>query len=246
MSKESSTWHSPRVNRKIQLARWGEVGTPVLVFPTAGGDAEECERFHLIGALAPLLEAGRIKAYSVDSVAGKAWVTESNSAATAARIQNQFDACIYHEVVPAIRQDCGDPDIEVIVTGASIGAFNAVAALCRHPDVFSHAIGMSGTYDLQKFLQGPKTKDYYESSPLDFVPDLPDDGDQLAALRERFVLLTHGQGRWEEPAQSWRMADTLGKRGIPNRVDPWGDQYDHDWPTWREMLPQYLNELLGD
>ena len=83
-----------------------------------------------------------------------------------------------------------------------IGAYNAVAALCRHPDVFSHAICMSGTYDLQKFLQGPKTKDYYESSPLDFVPDLPEDGDHLAALRQRFVLLTHGDGRWEEPSQS--------------------------------------------
>jgi len=246
MSKESSTWHSPRVDREIQLVRWGEVGRPVLVFPTAGGDAEECERFHLIDVLADLLEQGRVKVYSVDSVAGKAWVTESNSMATAARIQNRFDACLYHEVVPAIRQDCNDPNIEVITTGASIGAFNAVASLCRHPDVFSHAICMSGTYDLRKFLQGPDNADFYECSPLDFVPDLAEDGDQLAAVRKRFVLIAHGDGRWEEPKQSWWLADTLGKRGIPNRVDAWGEAYDHDWPTWREMLPKYLSELVGD
>lgn len=244
MSKESSTWHSSHMDREIQLVRWGEVGKPVLIFSTAGGDAEEVERFHLIGALSELLEEGRVKAYSVDSLAGRAWLTEDASTAAGAKVQNQFDACIRHEVVPAIRQDCDDDAVEVLVAGASIGAFNAVAALCRHPDIFSHAICMSGTYDLQKFLEGPKTSDYFESSPLDFVPDLPD-GEFLDTLRKRFVLLTHGEGRWEDPAQSWRMADVLGERGIPNRVDVWGDEYDHDWPTWREMLPKYLDELLG-
>jgi esterase/lipase superfamily enzyme len=30
---------------------------------------------------------------------------------------------------------------------------------------------------------------------------------------------------------------------VPNRVDPWGPEYDHDWPTWRAMLPLYLDDL---
>jgi esterase/lipase superfamily enzyme len=38
------------------------------------------------------------------------------------------------------------------------------------------------------------------------------------------------------------MARALGDRGIPNRVDLWGPGYDHDWPTWRDMLPRYLAE----
>ena len=40
------------------------------------------------------------------------------------------------------------------------------------------------------------------------------------------------------------MADLLGGGGVPNRVDFWGHDYDHDWPTWRQMLPVYLNELV--
>ena len=244
MSKESTSWHSERLHREVQVVRWGEVGTPVLIFPTAAGDAEECERFLMIDTLAPLLEAQRIKLYSVDSVAGQAWLKEDNSTRVAAQVQNAFDGFVYHEVVPAIRTDCNDPDAEVIVTGSSIGAFNALAAICRHPDVFSKAICMSGTYDLSKFLQGEVTRDYFYSSPLHFLPELEEGGDHLARLRERFVLLTHGEGRWEEPAQSWRVAEALGARGIPNRVDPWSDEYDHDWPTWREMLPRYLDELL--
>jgi esterase/lipase superfamily enzyme len=39
------------------------------------------------------------------------------------------------------------------------------------------------------------------------------------------------------------MAGVLGAKGVPNRVDNWGAQYDHDWATWHRMLPHYLTEL---
>ncbi len=243
MSKQSSTWHSPRLNREIQLVRWGEVGTPVLIFPTAGGDAEECERMHMIDALGDLLAEGLIKAYSVDSIAGRSWLDEDNSTAGGARMQERFDACIYHEVLPAIRLDCNADDIEVIATGASIGAYNALAGATRHPDVFRGAICMSGTYTLQKFLDGPLTDALHAVSPLHFVPELAEDSDQLALLRQRWFTLAHGEGRYEEPAQSWAVANALGNRGIPNRVEPWGEDWHHDWVTWRAMLPTFLREF---
>ncbi|MHC4992734.1 MAG: esterase family protein, partial [Planctomycetota bacterium] len=84
--------------------------------------------------------------------------------------------------------------------------------------------------------------DFYYSSPLHYLPNL-EEGAQLAELRERFILLATGEGRWEHPGESWGMAHVLGTRDIPNRVDLWGDHYDHDWPTWREMLPKYLDEM---
>lgn len=243
MTKLSTTWFSDRLGKDVSVVRWGEVGTPVLFFPTAAADSEEAERFHIPRCLETQLSEGRIKLYSVDSVAGKAWLTESNAAGVASRIQNAFDSFIYHELVPAIRKDCDSPEAEIIVTGPSIGAFNALAAVCRHPDVFSHAICLSGTYTLSKFLKGDVTQDYFDSSPLHFLPHLSD-GAHLDKLRERFVLLAHGLGKWEEPEQSWLVADALGKRGIPNRVDEWDDSWDHDWPTWREMLPLYVDQIL--
>lgn len=246
MSKEVGKWYSHRVGQEVSVARWGAVGTPVLVFPTAGGDAEEGERFHLINAISDSLSDCRAKAYSVDSVAGQAWTKRGATMQTAARMQNRFDEFIVEEVVPAIRKDCGgDEDLEIVVAGASIGAFNALAAICRHPDVFSKAICMSGTYDLRKFLDGPMNEDYFRASPLHFVPELPEDGEHLAKLRQRFVLLAHGEGRYESPEESWRVANCLGARGIPNRVDVWGDEWHHDWVTWRDMLPKYLDELLN-
>lgn len=238
--KVTERWHSPRLQQEVQLVRWGHYGTPVLLFPTAGGDAEEIERFQLIRALEPLLAAGRIKVYSTDSLAGKAWFSGQHSAEYCSRLQNCFDACIYHEVTPAIRKDCRSEDIEIIAAGASIGAFNAVATVCRHPDVYRLAIAMSGTFDLSKYLEGSFNEDFYFSSPLHYLPDL--EGPQLELLRQRLILLPTGEGNYEDIGQSWRLARLLGAKGIPNRVDSWGAHYHHDWVTWREMLPKYLDE----
>lgn len=236
-------WHSERVGQDLNVVRWGAVGVPVLIFPTAGGDCEEIERFHLISALEGLLSSGRIKVYSVDSVNGRAFLTSSDHRHIA-WMMTAFDAAIRHEVVPAIRADCHSPDIEIITAGASIGAFNAIEVLCRHPDVFTAALGISGTYNLTKWLKGPMTSDFFFSSPLHYLPTL-EDGPVLDRLRSRFVLLAHGLGAAEEPAESWRMAEVLGSRGVPNRVEEWGPEWPHDWVTWREMFPRFLDELTS-
>ncbi len=240
--KHVETWWSDRVNQEVRVARWGVVGTPVLLFPTAGGDAEECERMGIVDALGGLLAAGRVKLYSVDSIAGRVWLRRDDPG-HAAWLQNAFDACIAEEVLPAIRADCRSPGIEVVAAGASIGAFNAVATLCRHADAFRAAVGMSGTYDLSPWLGGHWSDDFFYSSPLHYLPGLGDDHPQLQAVRRRFVVLACGQGRWEDPGETWAMAHALGSRGVPNRVDLWSHGHDHDWPTWREMLPLYLDDL---
>jgi esterase/lipase superfamily enzyme len=243
VSKHKVTWKSPALQgREITFVRYGISGTPLLLFPTAGGDAEEPERFHLISAIGDFLKDLRLKVYVVDSVAGKAWLTECKTLEQAAAVQNRFDQCIHREVVPAIHRDCGGSAGLIWTAGASIGAFNALAAVCRHPDVFDKAICMSGTYNMNRFLEGRINRDYHDSSPLDFVPGLQ--GRHLELLRQRFVLLAHGTGEYEDPDQSWKVERVLGPKGIPNRVDAWGKEWRHDWVTWRKMLPQFLGELL--
>ncbi len=242
--KETTRWYSERVQHDVQLVRWGHMGKPVLIFPTAGGDAEEIERFLMIKVLEPLISSGRIKVYSIDSIAAAMWGDTDVPGTHKAWVQNQFGHFIRREVVPAIRNDCRDPEIGITVAGASIGAFNAMSSICRFPDVFERAICMSGTYDVNRFIKGLNgtTLDFYFSSPLHFLPNLGE-CEQLTQLRDRFIVMCHGGGQWEDPEQDWRMASLLGTKGVPNRVDPWGPDYDHDWPTWRAMLPHYLEEL---
>jgi esterase/lipase superfamily enzyme len=62
-------------------------------------------------------------------------------------------------------------------------------------------------------------------------------------LQKRLVLLPSGEGNYEDIGESWRIARLLGAKGVPNRVDPWGPEWHHDWQTWREMLPKYLHEF---
>jgi esterase/lipase superfamily enzyme len=242
-TKTIGRWRSERLQREVTMVRWGTFGQPVLVFPTAGGDAEEIERMLLVDALGPLIDAGRIKVYSCDSVAGRALLAREGTPQHQMWLQNQFQHYLRHEIVPAIRTDCKSDDIAVWAAGASFGAFNAVAAVCRFPDVFARACAMSGTYDLRRFYQANEfTDDFWASSPLHFVPALG--GKHLEILATRMIVLASGEGRAEDLGESWRMANVLGQRGVPNRVDPWGPAWHHDWPTWREMLPKYLGEWV--
>jgi esterase/lipase superfamily enzyme len=233
-------WYSPRTQRELTLARWGHYGTPLLVFPTAGGDAEEIERHHLLAHLGDAVEGGRVKVYSVDSTAGRALARHEGSPEHRMWLFNQYHDAIASEVVPAIHADTGGH--EIVAAGSSIGAFNALAMVCRYPHLFRAAICMSGTYHMEKFI-GAFNDDLYFSSPVHFVPGM--EGPQLDALRRRFVVLASGSGRWEDTGESWAVAKVLGDKGIPNRMDDWGPDFDHDWPTWWKMLPTYVGELIG-
>jgi esterase/lipase superfamily enzyme len=143
--KTVGRWFSEQVDHDMTLIRWGHWGRPVLVLPSAGGDAEEIERNGLIDACGGLLAEGRVKIYSVDSIAGQAMMQKWGSPQYRRWLLNAFHGYVREEVIPAIRADVADSTAQVITAGASIGAFNAVALLCRYPDTFSAALGMSGT-----------------------------------------------------------------------------------------------------
>ena len=241
MNRIVTRWYSGRLHRDLTLARWGHWGRPLLLFPSAGGDALEGERMGLLDSIGDLVEEGRVKVYSCDSAAGAAIIRKEGDARHLGWLVNAFQEYVRHEVVPAVWADCGGVEQGLLTAGASVGAFNALAVLCRYPDVFTHAVGMSGTYDLGNLIGGDGGEDLFFATPLHFLPGLG--GDHLETLRQRFAILASGEGRWEDIGHSWRLAHVLGSRGVHNRVDPWGPRWDHDWPTWRAMLPQYLREL---
>ncbi len=241
MNKLVERWHSTHLDRDVEVARWGDYGKPVLVFPTAGGDAEEIERFDVVESCGELITAGQIKVYSCDSINGRAMLTHEGDSLHLSWILRRFVEFIGHELVPAIRADCRNDGIEIIAAGASVGAYNALASLCRYPEVFTDAICMSGTYDLTRFVGGPTDDNFWWASPIHYLGSLDDH--HLDRLRQRAVLLACGGGANEDVGASWQVANILGAAGIPNRVDEWGPEWPHDWQTWRAMLPHYLAQL---
>ena len=208
--KVTERWWSDRMGQELSLVRWGHYGVPVLLFPTAGGDAEKVERNGLVGTLAPLIDAGRLKVYSCDSAAGRVMAQKAGSTEYRMWLFNAYHQAVAQEVVLVIHADSNGPQ-PIVTAGASIGAFNAVAMLCRYPHLFSAAVGMSGTYAIEQFIDGPPTDDLYYSSPLRFVPGL--EGEALETLRHRFVLLASGSGDYEDVGESWAVAKVLGDGG---------------------------------
>ena len=171
--KQASSWYSERVEQEIALVRWGHWGQPVLIFPTAGGDAEEIERMHLVGALMPLIEAGRIKVYSCDNLAGRAFAARTGSVEYRCALLNRFQDCVAEEVVPAIRADCRDAGAEVVAAGASLGAFMAVAVACALPLGLPRRGGDERQLRPRAACSSSRaTDDYYFSTPMSFLPNL--------------------------------------------------------------------------
>ena len=75
------------------------------------------------------------------------------------------------------------------------------------------------------------------------MPNLTDEA-ILSELRRKKIYFYTGSGEYEDPSGSWQMAEILGSKQIPNFVECWDHTWRHDWPTWREMLPQAIEEYL--
>jgi esterase/lipase superfamily enzyme len=56
----------------MEIAVYGHYGFALLMFPTAAADYLEYERFYVIDSLAPFVDAGKIKVFSINSINMKA------------------------------------------------------------------------------------------------------------------------------------------------------------------------------
>ncbi|MEL6345339.1 MAG: alpha/beta hydrolase-fold protein, partial [Myxococcota bacterium] len=201
----------------------------------------DCERFLMVRALKPLIDAGQIKLYAVDSLSRQGWINHQTSPANKIHLQERYDRFLTDELMPWIRYDCGGSRQPAAVTGASIGAFLAFTAAARHPARFDLMVGMSGTYRMDRRLLGYWDETWYFHDPNQFLPNLPD-GQQLAQLRRSFFFLGLGR-RHENPVYTESAARALASRSIPHHIERWGGDSGHDWPTWRTMLPMALRRL---
>lgn len=224
----------------MPIAVYGHYGFPLLMFPTAAADFEEYERFHLISVMRPWIEAGKVKVYSIDSVNAHTWMNTKAHPGDRAYKHEFYDAYVTQEVVPFIWNHQRARQ-HIITTGASMGAFHAVNFLLRHPDMFGGTIAMSGAYDLDPWTNGYIDQNVYFNSPLHYLPNLNDSWylNQLRNHGKRIHILT-GQGAYEAPSQSKKLSGLLWQKGIWHNLDLWGHDMRHDWPTWRRMMPMYL------
>jgi len=246
LRKEIFGWYSPRLGLEMPIVRYGDWGHALLLFPTAQADFLENERFFLIKAIEKHILAGRVQVFSIDSINRYAWMDDDVSVPEAARRQALYSGYIEEEVLPHIRRCLRNPSARIAASGASFGAFYAANAVFRRPDLFDALIAMSGFYDLgSSYLRGYMDDNVYFNNPLSYLPNLNDHG-ILQTLRHHTQLhILTGQGDYEVPEASKRLSSALWSKAVPNNLDLWGFDVDHDWPSWRRMLDFYVDQKLG-
>lgn len=238
MRREYHKWYSPELGREMELLVFGHGGLPVIVFPTSQARFYEFEDRQMVAAVAGKIDAGELQLFCVDSLDSESWYNRNVGARWRIARQVQYDRYIVQEVVPFLRHQNKQP--HPVTMGCSFGGYHAVNCALRHPDVFTGFLSMSGAFDLKSlgFLQGYYDEDVYFNQPLDYLPNL-NDGWFLDQMRRRTYVLATGvhDQCWND---NERLAAAMRAKGIPVRLDVWGDNARHDWPWWQRMVQVYL------
>lgn len=237
---------SESMGRKLYLWQYGSFGAPLLVFPSAAGMAHEWENHGMIEALEPLINAGRLKVYCVESNVSEAWTRKEADPAWRIKRHIAYEQFVTGELVPWIRQDCRSPEIRIAVTGCSMGATYSANFALKFPELFHWALCMSGRYDISEFAGGLRNADVYFNNPLAYAPGL--NGEMLERIqRNTHLVLVVGQGKWEDgnTEETNALADILQAKRISHQREVWGRDVNHEWPWWRRQAQMYLGQKFG-
>jgi esterase/lipase superfamily enzyme len=245
MRRDITSWYSENLNMEMPLVAYGHAGYPVLMFPTAAADYLEYERFHLVDAIGPLIEAGKIRAYSINSVNKYSLLNRESHPAWKVEMLSRYDRYVTDEVLPLIRNECGD-GARPITTGASLGAFLAANTYFKHSDLFRGVIAMSGSYDIYNYLENYYDDNVYFNNPSIYLKNLNDDYHLPMLQQADSIVIVSGQGSYEAPDRSRDLSGILHAKGIPHLLELWGHDVTHDWPWWRKMLPYYLGKFVNE
>ncbi|MEY3920806.1 MAG: hypothetical protein RL634_567 [Bacteroidota bacterium] len=239
MIREIHQWFSPALQKEMPVAVYGHYGFAVLMIPTAAADYLEYERFELIQSLSPMIDAGKIKVFSINSINMESWMNKEMEGAHKAIRQNQFNEYIFNEVVPFIKNFTSE-ETPIIATGASFGALHSMNIFLKRPDLFKGVIAMSGVYDLTEYTSGYYDEQVYFNSPIHYIPNLTDHI-ILEQIRSGKMVIASGSGSHEDPEANKRFSGVLHSKSIPHDLEIWADDIHHDWPTWRKMLPYFID-----
>ena len=223
----------------MPVAVYGNYGFAMLLIPTAAADYLEYERFQLIDSLRPFIDAGRVKVFSIDSINNESWMNNQMDPRHKIIRHQQWNEYVYNELVPFIRNQTSW-ETPIITCGASFGALHSANLFFKRPDLINGCIAMSGVYDLTEYTKGSYDEDVYFNSPMHFMPNMSEHYILEQIRSSHHIHLFSGSGDYEDPESSRRFAGILYGKGINYELDIWGQEWTHDWPTWRAVLPHYL------
>ncbi len=240
MHRSITSWFSPSLKKDMPIVTYGTYGFSLLLVPTAGADFLEYERFQLINELAPFINSGKCKVFSVDSINKESWMNNDMPGEHKAIRHNEYNQYIFNEVIPFIKNSTSW-NTPIYICGASLGALHSMNLFLKRPDLLNGVIAMSGVYDLTEYTKGFFDEQVYYNSPMHYMPNLTDHYILEQIRSSGRIHILSGEGDYEAPEASRAFAGVLYNKGINYELSIWGNEWKHDWPTWRAMLPQWLD-----
>jgi esterase/lipase superfamily enzyme len=239
MNRHVTSWYSQRLQKEMPIAVYGHYGFALLLVPTAAADFLEYERFQLINAISHFINSGQLKVFSINSMNNESWMNDSIEPGMKIFRHKQFNDYVYEEVIPFIKTHTSF-ETPIIVSGASFGALLSMNLFFKRPDLINGVIAMSGVYDLTEYTKGYFDEDVYFNSPQHYMPNLTDHAILEQIRQSRHIHIFSGSGPYEDPGAAGKFARVLYDKGIDYELDIWGPEWPHDWNTWRQALPHYL------
>ena len=164
-------------------------------------------------------------------------------------MQEKYFNYLTSELAPRILTLNGaKKDTLLWAVGVDTGAYQAVNCRLRRPEVFAGAIGLSGLYDVRRFLGNAADDLVLRNAPLAYLAeDGLVDKKLLAKAEENALLLCAGQGSYEGDAlvDTQAMADALTDCGLPVHLEVWGSDVSHDWYWWGKELNLFAARVFG-
>ncbi len=240
MYTNSTSWYSNALQTDMPIATYGHYGFALLLIPTAAADYLEYERFQLINALAPFIDAGKLKVFSINSMNKESWMNNDMLPEHKAIRHNQFNEYVFNEVIPFIRKSTSN-DTMIYTCGASFGALHAMNLFLKKPDLINGVISLSGVYHLTEYTNGYWDNQVYLNSPEHYIPNLTDEWYLNKIRASHHIHIYAGSGAYEDPASAKRFSTILFDKGIWNNVEIWGSDIAHEWGSWLKMLPTIIN-----
>ncbi|HWC76056.1 MAG TPA: alpha/beta hydrolase-fold protein [Blastocatellia bacterium] len=226
------------MGREMELLVWGHAGTPVLVFPSSWGRFYEWKDFLMVDTLADKIDSGYIQVYGVDSHCSESWYNDQIHPAERVRRHNVWESYLVEEVIPFVRSR--NPSLNLITAGVSFGAYLAVNFAFKHADIVTKTIGLSGSYSIKRLLDGYYDESCYFNCPISYMANLGDERLLALVRRMEIAIVTSDLDIGLCRERTYDMSRVLNDRGIPHKLDDWGGETIHDWPSWRKMIREYL------
>ncbi|MEO6961090.1 MAG: alpha/beta hydrolase-fold protein [Puia sp.] len=236
IKEEYHKWHSPSLNRNVEMLVFGYAGQPVILFPTSQGAYYQNKDQGMIDAVKGLIENGKVKIYCPDSLDDQTWYNKSVSPEERAHNYTCYDHMLETELIPWAQHETGYE--RMALAGCSFGGYHAVNTSFRHPHLASYCFSMSGAFDIRRFVTGFYSDSVYFNNPVDFIVN-----DNNPNLWKMGIVLGTSEHDICKP-ENERLSGILHLKNINHWLDV-RPNASHDWPVWREMFPHYLSLMHG-